>query len=224
MIDEFRTLFVTSLTFEQVTGNLVVALLCGLFIAWMYRYTYRGPGYTVSFVQALVYLAMITAVVIMVIGNNLARAFGLVGAMSIIRFRTAVKDTSDIVYIFFTLAVGMAAGVGLYKLALAATLFIGTVMVASARIGLIGPMGRKFLLQFTLMNEKPESAPYLPALKQFCRKFQLINVKADDQDDRYEISFYISLKNEMTNYELVRALKNVAGVSNVNLFYDEEAV
>jgi uncharacterized membrane protein YhiD involved in acid resistance len=224
MIEEFRSLFVTTLTFEQVTGNLVIALMCGVFIAWIYRYTYRGPGYTVSFVQALVYLAMITAVVIMVIGNNLARAFGLVGAMSIIRFRTAVKDTADIVYIFFTLAIGMAAGVGLYKLALAATLFIGVVMVGVARIGLVVPVGRKFLLQFSLLSDKPESAPYLPALQQFCRKFQLINVKTEDQEERYEISFYINLKNEAANYELVRALKDVPGVTNVNLFYDEEAI
>jgi len=97
--------------FEIIT-NITVALVCGLFISWLYRHTYKGPGYSITFVNSMVFLAMITAVVILVIGNNLARAFGLVGAMSIIRFRTAVKETQDIVYIFFALSVGMAAGVG----------------------------------------------------------------------------------------------------------------
>ena len=72
---------------------------------------------------------MITAIVLMVIGNNLARAFGLVGAMSIIRFRTAVKDTQDIVFIFFSLAVGMAAGVGYHLIAICGTVFVSLTML-----------------------------------------------------------------------------------------------
>jgi len=106
-------------------GDLAIALLCGFLISLLYRWTYRGPAYSTTFVSSLASLSMITALVIMVIGNNLARAFGLVGALSIIRFRTAVKDTQDIVFIFFALAVGMAAGVGLHLSAIAGTLFIG---------------------------------------------------------------------------------------------------
>ena len=78
--------------------------------------------------SSLVTLAMITAVVIMAIGNNLARAFGLVGAMSIIRFRTAVKDTQDLVFIFLALAMGSAAGVGFHRLAVVATLVVGATL------------------------------------------------------------------------------------------------
>lgn len=70
---------------------------------------------------------MITAIVIMVIGNKLARALGVVGAMSIIRFRTAVKDAADIMFIFFALSIGLAAGVKLYSIAFFGTLFVGGV-------------------------------------------------------------------------------------------------
>jgi hypothetical protein len=90
---------------------LSVALFAGLILTCLYRITYKGAGYTAGFVGSIILLTLITALVIMVIGNNLARAFGLVGAMSIIRFRTAVKDVMDIVFIFFALAVGMASGV-----------------------------------------------------------------------------------------------------------------
>ncbi len=85
MLDGFQGNLFTTLDFWYFTINLIMALLCGLIISMFYRLCYRGPHYSASFVQALVILAMVTALVIMVIGNNLARAFGLVGAMSIIR-------------------------------------------------------------------------------------------------------------------------------------------
>ena len=99
-------------------GNLATAFACGLLMSWLYRHTYRGTAYSMTFDRSLVTLTIITAIVIAVIGNNLARAFGLVGAMSIVRFRTAVKDAQDLVFIFFSLAVGLASGVGLHILAI----------------------------------------------------------------------------------------------------------
>ncbi|HNS72945.1 MAG TPA: DUF4956 domain-containing protein [bacterium] len=224
MLQEFSTIFVTSITFEQVATNLLFALVCGLTISWIYRLTYRGPGFAVSFVHALIYLAMITAVVIMVIGNNLARAFGLVGAMSIIRFRTAVKDTADIVFIFFSLAIGMAAGVGMHKLAIGATMLIGLVMILMAKSTAVLPMGRKFLLQFSLLGDTPDAVPYEPILKQYCRTHKLINVKTEEEENLYEISFYVDLRDEQKHYELVKELRKLAGMLRVNLFYDEEAI
>jgi len=224
MLQEFSTLFVTNISFEQVAVNLLFALLCGLAISWIYRTAYRGPGYSISFIHGLIYLAMITAVVIMVIGNNLARAFGLVGAMSIIRFRTAVKDTTDIIFIFFSLAIGMAAGVNLHKLAMFATMLIGLVMIGLAKSGAFVPMGRKYLLQFSLRNVTPESVGYEAVLNRYCRRHKLINVKADEEEDRYEISFYVDLRDDRKHYDLVKELKKTAGIVQVNLFHDEEAI
>ena len=101
MLDDFQNVLSVSLSIGEVFENLVVALICGVIISIFYRLTYRGPGISFSFINSLIILALITSVVIMVIGNNLARAFGLVGAMSIIRFRTAIKETQDIIFIFF---------------------------------------------------------------------------------------------------------------------------
>ena len=128
MFDAFQgiNLFPTAST--DIVMNLTVALLCGVFIAWLYRLTYKGTGFSMNFVNSIVLLTMITSVVIMVIGNSLARAFGLVGAMSIIRFRTAVKETRDIVFIFFGRTVGLAAGVGYHQIAI-----IGTVLLLKSK-------------------------------------------------------------------------------------------
>ncbi|MBL0175465.1 MAG: DUF4956 domain-containing protein [Ignavibacteria bacterium] len=110
MLQELEQLVTFSVSFEQVIENALVALLCGGLVAFFYRACFRGRLYSPTFAHSLVLLSMITTIVIMVIGSNLARAFGLVGAMAIIRFRTAVKEMQEIIFIFFALAVGMAAG------------------------------------------------------------------------------------------------------------------
>ncbi|HNE30296.1 MAG TPA: DUF4956 domain-containing protein [Saprospiraceae bacterium] len=129
MLEEYQNLAVFPTSSADVLANLLVALCCGLVLSVVYRLTYRGPSYSVTFVNSLVLLSIISAIVIMVVGNNIARAFGLVGAMSIIRFRTAIRDTMDLVFIFLALALGMACGVGLNIVALCGALVAGLVVI-----------------------------------------------------------------------------------------------
>ena len=165
---------------------------------------------------------MITAVVIMVIGNNLARAFGLVGAMSIIRFRTAVKDTQDIVFIFFALAVGLAAGVGLHIIAIAGTLFISLIVWILYLTNYGNPQKKDFLLQFSLKAEDNENALHLPILAEYCRSFKLINMKSFEAGRLLELTYYVNLKRKENSDQFVQALDNLQDVNQVNLFFDEE--
>jgi len=147
MFEEFLQLDVFRPSIFDFAANMFVALGCGLIIARVYRFTYRGASYSYQFVNSLVLLCLITAVVILVIGNNLARAFGLVGAMSIIRFRTAVRNVQDIVFIFFSLTVGMAAGVGLNSVAIIGTIFICLVIILLDSVGFGRLAQLKHLLQ-----------------------------------------------------------------------------
>ncbi len=207
-------------TVGQLFVNTGIAAICGLLISLLYRHTYRGPGYSATFVNALVSLAMITAIVIMVIGNNLARAFGLVGALSIIRFRTAIKDVQDIVFIFFSLAVGMAAGVGLYLIAIMGTVLIGAVIFVLSRTN-YALQRREFVLQFAFSSPEEEAA-YLPVLMKYCKRHMLINLKSFGDGEVLELSYYIDLKDKDQCQEFIRALGQVPGVRHVNLFCDEE--
>ena len=104
---------------DEILINLAASFILALAIAFTYRTTHRGLSYSQSFVLTLIFVTVITSMVVMVIGNNLARAFALVGAMSIIRFRTVVKDTKDTAFVFFALASGLAAGTSSYLLAAA---------------------------------------------------------------------------------------------------------
>jgi len=221
MLDGFQNNLFTSIDFRYFTVNLVMALLCGMLISVFYRVTYRGPHYSASFVQALVILAMVTALVIMVIGNNLARAFGLVGAMSIIRFRTAVKDTQDIVFIFFSLAAGMAAGVGLKLLAFFGTFLIGMVIYMLYKSSYAQPHRKEFLLQFQFQLDGDES-PYLAVMERYCKSHKLVNMQALDERNSFEFSFYVELKKKTEHGRMLKNLNVVPGVAHVRLYLDDD--
>jgi uncharacterized membrane protein YhiD involved in acid resistance len=223
MLREFQNFFNFSISISDVMVNLTLAFICGLLICYFYKTTYRGSGYTNSFLNSLVILVMITSVVIMVIGNNLARAFGLVGAMSIIRFRTAVKEPFDIIYIFYALAIGMAAGVGLFSIALGGTIIIGFVIVILTKTSLVSTSKEEYLLQFYFNGDNNgNDAPYIDSLRKYCKTYKLINIKSLGNGDGLELSYYVKLRNVIMNNEFIKNLKKIDGLNHVNLFFDEE--
>ncbi len=223
MNHDFQEIFVFNITVQDIIGNIFVALICGITIALVYRYTYRGLNYSAAFTISLIMLTMITAIVIMVIGNNLARAFGLVGAMSIIRFRTAVKDASDIMFIFFALTIGLAAGVKLYAIAIFGTIIISLVYFVIIRFNFALPKSREFLMQISTKSNLLPDSPFYDVFNKYCKKQKLVNVKSvgEELNEIMEFSYYIRLKNENKSTELIADIKRIPGVENVNLFFDE---
>ena len=222
VLQDFQRLALSSLTPAQAIEQLLVALVCGFLVSRFYRWTYSHTGHSTPFGHALITLAMITAVVIMVIENNLARAFGLVGAMSIIRFRTAVKDIQDIVFIFFSLAVGMAAGVGMPLIAFAASLLIGLVALVLGQSAAHSPKKRAYLLQFSFAPESQDEAPYLDILRKYCRQYQLINVKSSGREGLLELAYHVNFSHAQHSAPLIRELGQLERVSDINLFFDDE--
>ena len=129
--------------FLQETGNLttadfamsmLAAFLCGMIIYMVYRYFYKGVIYNNNFNILLVLTSMITCFMVMVISSNVVLSLGMVGALSIVRFRTAVKDPLDVGFLFWTVAVGITCGAGLYIISLAATLMISVVDVSLIKV------------------------------------------------------------------------------------------
>ena len=96
--------------FIDLISALVVSLVLTLILAKLYLYTHSGVSYSRSFTIALVLVVITISLIMIIIGSNIARAFALVGAMSIVRFRTPVKDSRDLVFLFMAIAIGMASG------------------------------------------------------------------------------------------------------------------
>lgn len=204
--------------------NLLSALVCGIILSLIYRATYRGPSYSISYVNALVLLTLISALVILVIGNNLARAFGLVGAMSIIRFRTAIRDTMDMVFIFMSLAIGMACGIGLNMVALLGVAVAGVVVIALTYTHFGAPRKRFYLLQITYDGLKSGKEDFEKVFSTFCRSVKLVNVKSTGYEQEMESFFHVTLKKDSMSEALVKALNSHAAVRQVNIFFDEDDV
>ena len=221
MFEQFQNLDLFPVTVLDVITNLLVALVCGIIIALVYRFIYKGPSYSATYVNSLVLLTLITSVVILVIGNNLARAFGLVGAMSIIRFRTAVRDVQDIVFIFFALSIGMAAGVGLHVIALAGTVMISIIAIVLVTFNFGAPRKREYLLQVSYLSSPDNEKEIERILKTHCRKFRLVNMK-NLGEDSVEAFYQITYKNKEKSGELMRELSSAEKVHHVNLFFDED--
>lgn len=197
-------------------------MICGITLAMIYKYSHRGTSYSKSFTQSLVAFSIITTLVIMVIGNNLARAFGLVGSMSIVRFRMAIKDSRDIVFIFFSLAVGMAVGVGLNAVALVATVYIGLVAAVLSIMNFGSDYKQEFLLQFHYAFEHTEDTPYVRIMKQYARNYNLVNVRSVAEQQVMELSYYVTLKKVKQARQFIDELSRIDGLTDIDFFFGEE--
>jgi hypothetical protein len=129
MHHEVQEIFNFSITLREVVGNTLWAALCGAVISTFYFIAFKNVSYSINIIKSIVMLTMITAFVMMVVGDNLAQAFSMVGILSIIRFRTAMKGAQDFMFLFFALGIGLACGEGLYLVALSGCLLIGIVTV-----------------------------------------------------------------------------------------------
>ncbi|GKU77071.1 DUF4956 domain-containing protein [Paenibacillus sp. L3-i20] len=122
-----------SVSYVDMILGLFSSFIIGMFIYWIYRKTFRGVVYSYNYNVSFVLMTMITALIIMTISTNIVLSLGMVGALSIVRFRTAVKDPLDIVYMFWAISAGIASGAKMYPLALGGSIIIGLTLAWLSR-------------------------------------------------------------------------------------------
>ncbi len=120
---------VTSVTFLDIVIAVALSFVLGLFIMMIYKKTYRGVMYSQSFCVSLMAMSLITTILILAVTSNVVLSLGMVGALSIVRFRTAIKDPLDIAYLFWAIAVGIILGAGFIVLALVGSAVVGLLLV-----------------------------------------------------------------------------------------------
>jgi len=199
----------------DIIFNLILAFLLGMLLSYIYKRTHKGLSYSQSFMLTIVFLTIIIAVVMMIIGNNLARAFALVGALSIIRFRTVVKDTKDTAYIFMALAAGMAAGTSSYLLGIIGLLFFSTISLALDFFNYGSFYKSEFILIFT--SKKHEENNYSEIISKFSKSSSLIHIEQSGDGQLIKLNFDIVLKKDANPEELIRELSKNIFLSNISL-------
>lgn len=193
-----------------------IAAGLGVVLAVIYRRTHKGLSYSQSFTQTIVYIALIVALVMLTVRNSLATAFTLVGALSIIRFRTVVKDTRDTAFVFAALAVGMATGLGYLDLAA-----IGAVAVALLAAGLhvtnFGAVHKGgFVLRFVFARAQ-DSAAYVRLFDRVARRASLLQAEPSADGASLRLVYDVDLRSGQRAEDLAAELGRVAGVSEVSL-------
>jgi hypothetical protein len=166
----------------EVVMALGLSLICTLAVCLLYRFTHKSAGYSQNYVQTLVLMSLVTTLIMIVIGSNIARAFSLVGALSIIRFRNAMKETRDVGYIFFVMAIAMACGTRFYLVALLATGIIATVVLAMHifDFGSRGGGAEQLLTVQVPPGRDPENT-LKPALDKLFDGYSLVSVESGRQ-------------------------------------------
>jgi uncharacterized membrane protein YhiD involved in acid resistance len=195
--------------------NLSLAFVFGLVVAFVYNRTHKGLSYSQSFMLTVVFVSIIVAMVMMVIGNNLSRAFALVGALSIIRFRTVLKDTKDMTYIFLSLAAGMAAGTSSYFLGFVGVVFFAIVafVLHSTNYGSI--YKSEFILRFRTATSS--DAAYSDVINAFSKMSNLLHVEPSGDGQSTKVTFDVLMQKDKDPQEFSRNLAQVEGVSEVVL-------
>ncbi len=200
----------------EITINLILSFIFGLIISLVYKYTHKGLSYSQSFMITNVFVSVIVCMVIMIIGNNLARAFALVGALSIIRFRTVVKDTKDTAYIFWSLASGMATGTGSYFLAIAGNAILSLIAYILFKTNYGSIVKSEFILQFRIKSgDRKISEDYNKVLSKFTKTQTLLSSEASDDKKTIKVSLDIIMKDDLDQNNLIEEISSIKGLSEV---------
>jgi hypothetical protein len=178
-------------TLIDIALVLSVSLSMSALIAWIYTYTHRGMPYSSGFIRTLVVLGMIVALVMVIIGSNVARAFALMGALSVIRFRNIVKDALDVEYIFFVMVIGMTVGVGLYLLGVAATLAVCLVILLMTRGNWFVNKATSLILRVQVPDAEPFGNLFDPVFLRYTHSSELISVESLQGGSLTELTYSV---------------------------------
>lgn len=204
-----------------VVLDLLLAFVLGMTVAGMYAATHRGLSYSRNMVHSIVLLSMIVTMVMLVVGDSIARAFGLVGALAIIRFRTVVRDARDTTFIFLGLAVGIAVGAQQHAVAIVGTFFIASVAVLLQLSGFATRHSDTGMLR--VRGSGGFAAGIESVLANWCRTHELVALREGGHGEPSEYSYEIRLYHPGEREDLLRAVRSVEGASQVTVAIEEKA-
>jgi hypothetical protein len=200
----------------QVVIRLLLAAVLGAVVAGIYRRARRGPEISASFPVTLVLLAILIAMVTQVIGDNVARAFSLVGALSIVRFRTIVRDTQDTAYVIFAVVVGMAVGAADLWVALIGIVVVGvSAYLMMARAKVFSAAQPAYLLSVRVGLGYDLDKHLGGTFDQHLQERELMSVSTAKQGVFLDVTYETRLRTGGSADELVKALNRIEGVQSV---------
>jgi len=206
--DIFKSNFLESVSEFSILDTIIglaFALALGLFIFIVYKKTFNGVMYSTSFALTLPGLSLVTALVIMAVTSNVVLSLGMVGALSIVRFRTAIKEPMEIVYLFWSIAVGIVVGAGMIPLAVIGSVIIGIILLVFANRKY---NSNPYILVVTCNDEKTEEGVFASldkAVEKYVVKSKTV------KNDSIEFTVEVRMKDTATSF-----VNNICKIEGVN--------
>lgn len=210
--DIFKSSFLESVTgfsLSEVLLAMLFAVIVGLFIFWVYKKTFTGILYSSGFALTLIGLTLVTTLVIIAVTSNVVLSLGMVGALSIVRFRTAIKEPMEIVFLFWSIAVGIVIGAGMIPLAVLGSVIIGIILLIFANRKNVE---NAYILVLNCENEEAENTA-AELLKNTVKKYRIKSKTVNAEG--IELTTELKIKDDKMAF--VNQMNEITGVKNATL-------
>lgn len=211
--DIFKSSFIdklTSISFLDMTIALFLAFAVGLFIMMVYKKTFKGVMYSQTFAVSLMALTLISTFILLAVTSNVVLSLGMVGALSIVRFRSAIKEPIDIAFLFWSISVGIVLGAGMIPLAVFGSLFIGIILILFINKKSVD---NPYILIINCVDDDSETS-VLYTISKSVKKY-VVKSKTVSAHSDIELNIEIRLKDHTSKF--VNDISKVSGVNNVVL-------
>lgn len=220
-MENFYNLTATEISSAIVAFNLLFSFFAALIIVWVYRRTHSGLSYSRSFLITLILVAVLGTSVMMVVRGNLIGAFAMLGVFSLIRFRTIVKDTKDVAFVFFSLVEGVAIGTNNYAVALLTLLFVSAVLLVIYRMRFGAEIKGGFIFM-AQASEKFSQEKLAEVFDKYLLSKNLLHIKSFGQITEY--SYAVIFKEDKDAADFIKEIKSLPGTQSVDLISGKESV
>ena len=208
---------ITNITVDVAIKTLGVSLVLGLLISLVYIFTHRKIGFPPAMIMAVMLMGPIASIIVVCIGSNLARAISIGGGLALIRYRNTIEDPRDLIYLFLSLATGMACGTGFIGYGIAVVLVILAVLVIANLTHFDSFGGNTMRLTVIIPEDLDFYGVFDPVLKKHCKSFHLEKVKTSDYGTLAELHYRIRIKDVTKQKALIDEIRERNGNLNVTL-------
>lgn len=201
----------------EVVLAIMISLALNLLIAVIYRRTYKGTRYSQDYVQTLIMIGVVTTILIMVVANNGAIAFGMFAAFSVIRFRRTLGQSRDLAFVFLAMAIGMVVGAGKYDMAVIITVLVGLAVIVLTKTDAFAPRRASHMLTLRMTSDMDFEKLLEPVFNEFTDRVELVSVSSAQAGMMTELRYGMQLKLGASTPKLLEALHLVCGNNRVIL-------
>jgi hypothetical protein len=213
---------ITSVTVDKLLLTLGISLVLGLLISLVYMKTHSKKTPSQSFSLTMVMLPAVIATIIMLVGTNIASAFSLAGAFSIIRFRSAPGDPKDIAFVLFSMAVGLASGLGFILCAFVAAFVLCGIMILLEVVKFGRPKITPKILKITIPENLDYQNAFEGVMKKYTTSYDLGKVKTSDLGSLYKLVYSIVMKDDVSEKDFIDELRCRNGNLNITLVLNDQ--